>query len=96
MPQAVVMLVRWVDLADPRKASDHYWANVFPDAHAHIQGRENFRWHESADAKNSSQALCLSVWGTLARRRKRTAILREIYEAAGISEAVSSVDSKKP
>lgn len=47
--------------------------NIHPDAHWSIDNWETFPWHKGSDGvpdtylRRSSQALCISVWGTLAR-----------------------------
>lgn len=45
-------------------------ANLFPDAHALVRDWDTFPWHTrgrevDADVPWSSQAFCMSVWGTL-------------------------------
>jgi hypothetical protein len=72
------------------KASDHPAAmNVFPDALQHVATRQPWRWHGGAAAPHSSQALCVSVWGTLATRPERAVVLGDIFAAAGLKLPVA-------
>jgi hypothetical protein len=64
------------------------WANVHPDALAHVREWPPSRWHSGSVQPHSSQALCVSVFGTLAHKRKRTATLAEIIAKGGIADLV--------
>lgn len=64
------------------------WANVHPDALAHVRAWPPSRWHSGSVQPHSSQALCVSVFGTLAHKRKRTAMLADIIATAGVADLV--------
>ncbi len=57
---------------------------VFAGAHAHVRDWPAKHWHSGIAHPHSSQALCLSVWGTLATHRRRTAIVTDILTTAGL------------
>lgn len=58
--------------------------HVFEGAHPHVAGWPAKHWHSEIASPVSSQALCVSVWGTIADSRKRNAIITDILTAAGL------------
>src|SRR3954447_4949682 len=58
--------------------------NVFAGAHPHVASWPSALWHPGIGSPRSSQALCVSVWGTIAEHRRRTAIVNEIFAGAGL------------
>lgn len=59
------------------------YQHVFEGARAHVADWPASHWHSEISSPRSSQALCVSVWGTLAGSRKRAAIITDIVAAAG-------------
>lgn len=68
------------DNAQSRRQLEH----VFPDARGHAANWPQSHWHSAVEQPHSSQALCVSVWGTLAAHRQRARIVSEVFEAAGL------------
>jgi hypothetical protein len=58
--------------------------HVFVRAREHVSDWPRSRWHTGIGSPNSSQALCVSVWGTLASHPERDSILEEILDLAGL------------
>ncbi len=71
-------------------------SHVFPGSHAHVAGWPAKHWHSAIGDPKSSQALCVSVWGTIAAHRNRTAIIAEVFAAAGLDVGVLEVGALKP
>lgn len=63
-------------------------SHVFPGSHAHVAEWPAKHWHSAIGDPKSSQALCVSVWGTIAAHRNRTAIIAEVFAAAGLDVGV--------
>jgi hypothetical protein len=59
--------------------------NIFPGALEHVRGWANGRLEARSKAVHSSQALCVSVFGSLASSAKRASFLVDAFEAAGIA-----------
>jgi hypothetical protein len=60
--------------------------SVFPGAHEHVANWDPRRFDARIASPASSQALCVSVWGTLATMQARTRILEDILGAAGFHD----------
>jgi hypothetical protein len=58
--------------------------HVFRGAHAHVADWPASHWHSHIGSPKSSQALCVSVWGTVAAHPNRTAFVNEVFAAAGL------------
>ena len=64
---------------------------VFESARPHVAGWPSGLWHSEVHQPHSSQALCVSVWGTIAAHPDRAAIVKTVLVAAGLSPgAISS------
>jgi len=59
-------------------------ANLFRAALPHIDDWEPGRLEARSYVAWSSQALCVSVWGTIAEREHRRVIVADILSAAGV------------
>jgi hypothetical protein len=59
-------------------------AHVYSGARAHVARWPPGHWHAAIAAPTSSQALCVSVWGTIASHPQRATILQGIFTAAGL------------
>ena len=60
------------DLSSVRK-------NIFPGAHDAVWGA--FPWHAGAASPHSSQALAVSVFGTIATHRSKRVLIDEMVRA---------------
>jgi len=69
----------------PRDKLARFVANIHPRARRMTHDWDhNGKWHKDADRINSSQALCVSVFGSLARSRQRKGIMIEIMQRASL------------
>jgi len=59
---------------------------LYPGAHAHVEGWDPRRFDARIHSPASSQALCVSVWGTIASLRRRGRILDDVFAAAGFAQ----------
>ena len=57
---------------------------VFESARPHVAGWPSRLWHSEVHQPHSSQALCVSVWGTIAAHPDRAAIVQTVFAAAGL------------
>jgi hypothetical protein len=58
--------------------------HVFSGAHGHVADWPADHWHTGIARPHSSQAVCVSVWGTLAEHPRRDLILADLLEVAGL------------
>src|SRR5689334_22662509 len=61
-------------------------ANVFPFAHTALECWDTFPWHRGVGSPHSSQALCVSVFGTLKAlpQVQRDAVLSRLADELGL------------
>lgn len=62
-------------------------ATIYAGAVSHVRAWSRGRWHKGVGQPHSSQALCVSVWGTIAEHPRRAALLSRIFRAAGLASA---------
>jgi hypothetical protein len=58
--------------------------NIYPGALAHVRDWDAHRLDANAHVKHSSQALCISVFGTIAANQHRKELTQEILREAGV------------
>jgi hypothetical protein len=62
-------------------------ANIFPPAHSAALELADADWHNHADRPNSSQALAISVFGTVEASSERDNILNRVADRIGLPRA---------
>jgi hypothetical protein len=72
--------------------------NIFPAAHCQIADWANFKWHRYAHLPHSSQAFCISVWGTFACTKGRAVreVVSRLLRDAEFSRAVERYPARLP
>lgn len=62
-------------------------ANIYPPAHSAALDLTDSDWHNYADRANSSQALAISVFGTLQVSPERNALINGVAKSLGLPQA---------